>query len=69
MDAALDGGEWSASRPDCFTPRERAPPYPLDRKQVGPHSRSGSYGEEKIFFPLPEIETPAVQPVTHRHSY
>jgi hypothetical protein len=21
---ALDGGEWSASRPDCFTPRERA---------------------------------------------
>jgi hypothetical protein len=22
---ALDGGEWSASRPSCFTPRERAP--------------------------------------------
>jgi len=23
--SALDGGEWSASRPDHFTPRERAP--------------------------------------------
>jgi len=23
--SALDGGEWSASRPGCFTPSERAP--------------------------------------------
>jgi len=22
---AIDGGEWSASGPSCFTPRERAP--------------------------------------------
>jgi hypothetical protein len=25
LTSALDGGEWSASRPDRFTPRERAP--------------------------------------------
>jgi len=23
--SALDGGEWSASHPGCFTPRERDP--------------------------------------------
>jgi hypothetical protein len=27
----LDGGEWSASHPGHFIPRERAPRYPLDR--------------------------------------
>jgi len=25
LTSALDGGEWSASRPDRFTPRERVP--------------------------------------------
>jgi len=25
LTSALDGGEWSASRPGRFTPRERAP--------------------------------------------
>jgi hypothetical protein len=25
LTSALDGGEWSVSRPCCFTPRERAP--------------------------------------------
>jgi hypothetical protein len=25
LTSALDGGEWSVSRPDHFTPRERAP--------------------------------------------
>jgi hypothetical protein len=25
LTSALDGGEWSASRPGCFTTRERAP--------------------------------------------
>lgn len=27
----LDTGEWSASSPSCFTPRERAPQYPLNK--------------------------------------
>jgi hypothetical protein len=25
LTSALDGGEWSASRPSCFIPGERAP--------------------------------------------
>jgi hypothetical protein len=33
LTSALDGGEWSASRPGRFTPRERAPIRYLMRKQ------------------------------------
>jgi hypothetical protein len=32
---ALDGGEWSASRPGRFISRERAQWYPLDRGWAG----------------------------------
>jgi len=28
LNLALDGGEWSASCPDCFTPRKE-PPVPI----------------------------------------
>jgi hypothetical protein len=45
---ALVGGKWSASRPDRFTPGERAPVYALDRRLGGPQSQSGRRGEEKI---------------------
>jgi len=45
--SALDGGEWSASRPDHFTHREKAPGIPLDRRLGGPQSRCGRGGEEK----------------------
>jgi hypothetical protein len=34
--SALDGGEWSASRPG-----RALPPVPLDRRLGGPQSRSG----------------------------
>jgi hypothetical protein len=47
LTSALDGGEWSASRPGRFTPREMSPWYPLDRRLDGPQSRSGCGGEEK----------------------
>jgi len=47
LTSALDRGEWSASHPSYFTPGERAPWYPLDRKLGGPQSRSGRGGEEK----------------------
>jgi hypothetical protein len=53
LTSALDGGEWSASRPGRFTPRERAP---LDRRLGGPQSRSGCGGEEKNSDPPPGIE-------------
>jgi hypothetical protein len=53
--SALDGGERSASRPGSFTPEERAPRRPLDKRLGGPQSRSERYGEKKIL-PLPGIE-------------
>jgi hypothetical protein len=57
LTSALDGGEWSASRPGRFTPRERAPGYPLDRRLSVPQSHSGRGGEENISQPPPGIET------------
>jgi hypothetical protein len=35
---ALDGGEWSASRPHCFTPRERTPGIHWIGVWVGPRT-------------------------------
>jgi hypothetical protein len=40
--SALDGGKWSASRP-----QGKILWYPLDRRLGGPQSRSGRGGEEK----------------------
>jgi hypothetical protein len=56
MTSALDGGEWSASRPGRFTPRKRAPQYPLDKKLGESQSRSGRGGEEKNSQSQPGIE-------------
>jgi hypothetical protein len=56
LTSALDGGEWSASRPGRFTPRERAPWYPLDRRLGGLQSRSGRGGDEKNSQVTPGIE-------------
>jgi hypothetical protein len=44
---ALDKGEWSATRPCCFTPQGKSPGYPLDRWLGGPQSQSGRCGDEK----------------------
>jgi hypothetical protein len=38
LTSALDGGEWSASRPGHFTPRERAPGTHWIRGWVGPRA-------------------------------
>jgi hypothetical protein len=38
--SALEGGEWSASRPGRFTPRERAPGTHWIGGRVGPMLRS-----------------------------
>jgi hypothetical protein len=45
--SAIDGGEWSASRPGRFISQGKSPWYPLDRMVGGPQSRSGRGGEEK----------------------
>jgi hypothetical protein len=48
LTSALDGGEWSASRPGRFTPEERAPDTHWLGHQVGPKSRSGNWGKKKL---------------------
>jgi hypothetical protein len=44
---ALDRVEWSASRPGCFSPGERARLYALYRRLGEPQNRSESCGEER----------------------
>jgi hypothetical protein len=57
LTSALVGGEWSVSRPFRFTPGKE-PRYPFYRRLGGPQSRSGRYGELKIFDPT-GTRTPA----------
>jgi hypothetical protein len=59
--SALDGGEWSVSRPSRFTPEGKNPRYPLERRLCGPQSRSGRREEEKILGPT-RARTPTHQP-------
>jgi hypothetical protein len=67
---ALDGGEWSASRPGRFTPRERAP---------GTHWIGGWVGHRAILDAvvkrkIPSLHqesnprTPIVQPVVSHYT-
>jgi hypothetical protein len=65
LTSALDGGEWSHSRPGRFTLKGKSTWYPLARRLGGPQSRFGRGGEEKNSQPLPGIETPIIQPVAH----
>jgi hypothetical protein len=72
LTSALDGGEWSASRPGHLTPRKE-PLVPV-RRLGGPQSRSGRCGEEKNSQPSPGIEPknpnrPARSPALYRLSY
>jgi hypothetical protein len=55
--------------PRPLYPRERKrPSYPLDRRLVGPQSRSGHGGEEKNSQPLQGFEPPIMQPVAQRYT-
>jgi hypothetical protein len=67
--AALDGNEWSASRPSRFTPGGESPQYPSDRRMGGPHNRSGHYREEKNLAPAGNPDRPAHNPSIYRLSY
>jgi hypothetical protein len=67
--SALDGGEWSASRPGRLTPRERAPGNHWIGR-VGPRVVLDTVVKRKI--PSPRLElnpkTPIVQPVAQRYT-
>jgi hypothetical protein len=56
LTSALDRGELSASLPGRFTPEERIPPYPLDRRLGGLQSWSERRGGEKYILYLPGLE-------------
>jgi hypothetical protein len=57
----LDGGEWSASRPDRST-TGKSHRYPFGMRLGGSQSRgSGHEGAEKNSHPLPGLEPPPPQ--------
>jgi hypothetical protein len=70
LTSALNGDEWSASRPDHFTPRERTP---------GTHWIGGWVGSRAVLHAMvtrkipsrrrePNPRTPIVQPVAQRYT-
>jgi hypothetical protein len=54
----VDGSELSASHSSRFIPDEKAPRYPLDRRQAWSHNWSELGDEEKIFLPPTGNQTP-----------
>jgi hypothetical protein len=68
--SALDGGEWSASRPERFTPRERAPDIHWIGGWVGPRAVLDAVVKRKIPRPRRESNprTPIVQPVAQHYT-
>jgi hypothetical protein len=49
LTSALDEGEWSASRPGRFIPRERAPDILYVERYVGPRAVWTLWSKEKSF--------------------
>jgi hypothetical protein len=68
--SALDGGEWSASRPGCFTSRERAPGTHWIGGWVGSRAVLDTVVKRKIPSPRRESNsrTPIVQPVAQSYT-
>jgi hypothetical protein len=71
LSSALDGGEWSASRPGRFTPSERAPGTHWIGGWMGP--RAVLYAVAKRKIPRPRRESnprnPIIQPVAQSCTY
>jgi hypothetical protein len=65
-----NGGEWSASRPGYFTPRERALGTHWIGGWVGPRAVLNAVVKRKIPSPCRESNprTPTVQPVPQRYT-
>jgi hypothetical protein len=61
LTSALDGGEWSASRPGRFTPRERAPGTDWIGGWVGPRAVLGPMVKWRI--PSPRRESNPRTPI------
>jgi hypothetical protein len=70
LTSALDGGEWSASRPGRFTPKEKAAGTHRIGGWVGPRAVLDAMVKRKIPSPRRESNprTPIVQPVAQRYT-
>jgi hypothetical protein len=70
LTSALDGGEWSASRPGRITPRERAPGTHWIRGWVGLRAVLDAVVKRRTSSPRRELNTrtPIVQSVAQRHT-
>jgi hypothetical protein len=70
LTSALDGGEWLASLPGRFTPREKAPGTLWIGGWVGPTAVLNTVVKRKIPSPLRQSNprTPIVQPVAQRYT-
>jgi hypothetical protein len=70
LTSALDGGEWSASRPGRFTPRERALGTNWIRGWLGPRAVLDALVKRKIPIPCRESNprTLIVQPVAQLYT-
>jgi hypothetical protein len=67
LTSALDGGEWSTSRPGRFTPKERAPGTHWIGGWMGPRTVLDAVVKKKIPAPAGN-RTPIVQPVAHHYT-
>jgi hypothetical protein len=70
LTSALDKGEWSASHPGRFTPRERAPGTHWIRGWAGPRAVQNAVVKRKIPSPRRESNprTSIVQTVAQRYT-
>jgi hypothetical protein len=70
LTSSLDGGEWSASRPGRFTPREKAPGTHWTGGSVSPRAILDAVVKRKSPSPRRESNprTPIVQPVGQRYT-
>jgi hypothetical protein len=68
LTSALDGGEWSASHPGCFTPRVRYPGTHWRGGWVGPWASLDVVVKRKIPSPCWDSNPLNIQPIAQRYS-
>jgi hypothetical protein len=68
LTSALDGGEWSASRPGRFIHRDRAPVVHWIEVSLGPIAGLGFKEKRKVLTP-PIFKRPACSALLYRLSY
>jgi len=71
VNSALDGGEWSASRPGSFTPGERDPGALSTGSWVSPRVRLDAVGRRKLRCPCRKSNpgSPAYSSVSQSRYY